>query len=110
MKLLFDENLSPVLPRRLADCYGECQHVRDVGLKASPDSDVWDFAGRNQLAIVTKDSDFRHRSSVRGYPPKIIWIALGNCSTGTIEALLRRRRAEVTEFLADQVKAFLVLS
>jgi predicted nuclease of predicted toxin-antitoxin system len=110
VKLLFDENLSPILPQRLSDCYGECQHVRDIGLRAAPDTDVWEYALRNELAIVTKDSDFRHRSSLRGYPPKVIWIALGNCSTRTVEDLLRQRVAEVTEFLEDEVKAFLVLS
>jgi predicted nuclease of predicted toxin-antitoxin system len=76
----------------------------------APDTDVWEYALRNDLAIVTKDSDFRHRSSLRGYPPKVIWIALGNCSTRTVEDLLRQRVAEVAEFLADEVKAVLVLS
>jgi predicted nuclease of predicted toxin-antitoxin system len=110
VKLLFDENLSPVLPVALADCYGESQHVRDVGLKASPDVDVWSYAARNELAIVTRDSDFRQRSFLYGYSPKVIWIGLGNCSTRAVETLLRQRVAEVTEFLADEVKAFLVLS
>jgi predicted nuclease of predicted toxin-antitoxin system len=76
----------------------------------APDTDVWEYALRNEFTIVTKDSDFRHRSSLRGYPPKVIWIALGNCSTRTVEYLLRKRVAEVTEFLADEVKAFLVVS
>jgi predicted nuclease of predicted toxin-antitoxin system len=110
VKLLFDENLSPVLKGLLSDCYSECLHVRDIGLKASPDTDVWNYAARNKFAIVTKDSDFRHRSSVRGHPPKVIWVALGNCSTGSVEELLRRRVTEVSEFLEDHVKAFLVLS
>ena len=110
MKLLFDENLSPVLPAALSDCYVECQHVRDIGLKASPDADVWEYAARNELVIVTKDSDFRQRSFLHGHPPKVIWIGLGNCSTRMVEDLLRRRITEVTEFLADRVKAFLVLS
>ena len=110
MKLLFDENLSPVLPAALSDCYGECEHVREVGLKASPDADVWAYAARNELVIVTKDSDFRQRSFLHGHPPKVIWIGLGNCSTKTVEDLLRRRMNEVAEFLADPVKAFLVVS
>ena len=100
MKLLFDENLSPLLSAALADCYGESRHVRDV----------WLYAARNDLVIVTKDSDFRQRSFLRGYPPKVIWIGLGNCSTSMVEDLLRRRITQVTEFLADRVKAFLVLS
>ncbi len=110
MKLLFDENLSPLLPVALADCYRESQHVRDVGLRASPDADVWLYAARNDLVIVTKDSDFRQRSFLRGYPPKVIWIGLGNCSTKMVEDLLRRRITEVNEFVADRVKSFLILS
>ena len=110
MKLLFDENLSPVLPAALSDCYGECQHVRDIGLKASPDAEVWEYAARNELVIITKDSDFRQRSFLHGHPPKVIWIGLGNCSTRMVEDLMRRRKTEVTEFLADRVKAFLVLT
>jgi predicted nuclease of predicted toxin-antitoxin system len=110
VKLLFDKNLSHVLAVAVTDCYGESQHVRDVGLKASLDGEIWAYAARNQLAIVTKDSDFRQRSFLHGYPPKVIWIGLGNCSTKAVEALLRSRIGEVTEFLADKVKAFLVLS
>jgi predicted nuclease of predicted toxin-antitoxin system len=83
---------------------------RDIGLTTSPDADVWEYALRNQFAIVTKDSDFRDKSSLRGYPLKVIWIALGNCSTRTVEDVLRQRVAKVTEFLADEVKAFLVVS
>ena len=70
MKLLFDENLSHVLAVAVTDCYGESQHVRDVGLKASLDGEIWAYAARNQLAIVTKDSDFRQRSFHHGYPQK----------------------------------------
>jgi predicted nuclease of predicted toxin-antitoxin system len=110
VKLLFDENLSPVLRVALSDCYGQCQHVRDVGLKASPDADVWEYAARNEFVIVTKDADFRQRSFLHGHPPKVVWIGLGNCSTRMVENLLRRRIPEVTEFIADNVKAFLVLS
>ena len=77
MKLLFDENLSPGLTGALSDCFAESQHVRGVGLKSATDAQVWEYAARNQLAIVTKDSDFRQRSFVQGHPPKVIWIAFG---------------------------------
>jgi predicted nuclease of predicted toxin-antitoxin system len=110
VRLLFDENLSPVLPAALADCYHASEHVRDLGLKSSSDSEIWEYAARNQLAIVTKDADFRQRSFLRGYPPKVICIGLGNCSTAMVELLLRHKIMEVTDFLADQVKSFLLLS
>jgi predicted nuclease of predicted toxin-antitoxin system len=68
----FDENLSPVLPRKLSDCYGErrMSECPRHGLEAAPDIAAWEYALRNEFAIVTKDSDFRHRSSLRGSPPK----------------------------------------
>jgi predicted nuclease of predicted toxin-antitoxin system len=81
-----------------------------VGLRASPDADVWEYGARKELLIGTKHSDFRQRSFLHGHPPKVVWIGLGNCSTRMVEDLLRRRIIEVTEFLADRVKAFLVLS
>jgi predicted nuclease of predicted toxin-antitoxin system len=40
MRLLFDENLSPWLVQNLADLYPASIHVRDVGLKREPDSDI----------------------------------------------------------------------
>ena len=44
MKLLFDENLSPKLVRLLDDLFPNSIHVRDVGLKASDDLVVWQYA------------------------------------------------------------------
>ena len=70
MTLLFDENLSPVLPVARADCYAESQHFRDAGLKASTDAHVWEYAARNALVIATKDSDFRQRSFSTAILPK----------------------------------------
>jgi predicted nuclease of predicted toxin-antitoxin system len=57
MKLLFDQNLSPRLPRLLADIYAESIHVREVGLRAADDSEIWEYAKANGYAVVSKDSD-----------------------------------------------------
>jgi predicted nuclease of predicted toxin-antitoxin system len=51
MKLLFDENLSPKLPRLLASVYPGSVHVRDCGLKGMGDDDVWDFARNNGFIL-----------------------------------------------------------
>ena len=57
MKLLFDENLSPKLSSRLSDIFPNSLHVRDVGMKATIDPIVWDYAKDNDLMIVSKDAD-----------------------------------------------------
>lgn len=76
MKLLFDENLSPKLPRLLADYFPGSLHVRDCGLRGFPDSEVWEYARISGFSIISKDSDFQQRSVLYGHPPKVVW-ALG---------------------------------
>ncbi len=49
MKLLFDHNLSPRLPRLLADLYPDSIHVRTVRLHESDDPIVWDYAKAYRL-------------------------------------------------------------
>jgi len=107
---LFDENLSHHLPSTLQDVYSDSIHVRECGLAMANDEEVWAFAIREQYAIVSKDADFHQRSFLRGYPPKVIWLRLGNCSTQTIGTLLRERVSVVTQFLKDAEKSFLALS
>ncbi len=70
MKLLFDENLSPRLVRLVAVGYPGSVHVRDVGLKGHVDDALWQFARGSGLVIVSKDTDFRERSYVEGFPAK----------------------------------------
>lgn len=110
MKLLFDENLSPRLVPLLSDIYPGSVHVRDVALQNVADELVWQYAQENGLIIVSKDSDFHHRSLLFGFPPKVIWIRRGNCSVADIEEILRRFRVEVEQFWEDSLGAFLVLS
>jgi predicted nuclease of predicted toxin-antitoxin system len=110
MKLLFDQNLSHRLVKALADMYPDCQHVRNVGLKEAPDTEVWNFARDNGYAIVSKDSDFYQRSLLLGFPPKVVWLRLGNCSTHTVEQLLRKHLEDVKRFNADTTATFLILS
>lgn len=110
MKLLFDENLSHKLVRSLADLFPDSVHVRDVGLKAADDPAVWEYAKDNALLIVSKDSDMRQRSFVFGFPPKIVWVRLGNCSTADVEKLLRANFAAIRAFHQDPYASFLSLS
>ncbi len=109
MKLLFDQNLSPRLVGRLADIYPDAVHVSLVGLGTASDEAVWTYARENGCIIVTKDADFGELGLVRGFPPKVIWLRLGNCTTSRIEATLRLHQDMVEAFVADQVLGILAL-
>ena len=58
MKLLFDENLSPKLPRLVAATFPGSLHVRDLGLMGCADEEIWNYASANGFTIVSKDNGF----------------------------------------------------
>jgi predicted nuclease of predicted toxin-antitoxin system len=110
VKLLFDQNLSHKLVRRLADLFPDSIHVREVGLKEAEDPIVWEYAKQHGFMIVSKDSDFHQRSFVLGFPPKVVWIRLGNCTTGEVEQVIRKNFDSIKSFAEDEEAAFLSLS
>ena len=109
MKLLLDNNLSYKLVGKLADLFPLVEHVAHVGLDCESDEGVWQYANDHGFAIVTKDSDFRDLSVLNGFPPKVIWLQIGNCTTSRIEESLRTREAAIKDFLSDAVSAVLAL-
>lgn len=95
MKLLFDQNLSPRLVGRLADCFPDSAHVQSWGLAQAADEEVLSFAESRGFVLVSKDSDFFDPALLRGRFGKIVWIRRGNCSTSEIETILRRHRSDI---------------
>ncbi len=109
MKFLYDQNLSYRLVADLQDLYPNSLHVRDIGMKESDDSDIWDYAAQNGYIIVSKDADFHQQSFMHGHPPKVIWIRVGNCSVDTIISLLRTHHAAILRFEQSETASFFAL-
>lgn len=110
MKLLFDENVSPKLAEILAHEYPGRAHVRNVGLRGADDRRIWDYGRERGFTIVSKDTDFRERSFVEGFPPKIIWLDVGNAGTRAIAELLRQECPRVQTFEKKEEASLLILS
>ena len=110
MKLLFDQNMSSRLVRCLADTFPDSSHVQFVSLDCASDDQVWEYARLHGFVIVTKDEDFNNLSVMRGSPPKVIWLQLGNCTTAQVEAALRACIADIRTFKDDTSVGTLVLS
>ncbi len=109
MKLLFDENLSPKLPRLVQNQFPGSTHVRDCGLKGKPDQAVWEYARANGFTLVSKDCDFYQRCLLAGGPPKLIWLSVGNCTTNQLLSLLRKHEPDIRA-LESAPESVLVLS
>ncbi len=102
MKLLFDHHLSRKLVARLADCFPDSSHVVIHGMDCAEDSQIWTFAATHGYTIVTKDSDFEDIATIRGAPPKVIWLRMGNRSTMQIADTLRQNQQMIQQFIQTQ--------
>lgn len=75
--------------------------MQSVGLDCADDGQIWEHAKLHDFAVVTKDSDFSDLGVMRGTPPKVIWLQLGNCSTSQVENAFRARFADAEAFEND---------
>lgn len=107
--LLFDQNISPRLIDKLADLYPASIHVSMTGMGNALDIEIWQYAYDNDYMIVTKDADFSEFGLVKGFPPKIIWIRRGNCSTQEIETILRENYSAINSLSEDPETGILTL-
>jgi predicted nuclease of predicted toxin-antitoxin system len=109
VKFLFDENLSPRLVRELASFWPGSNHVDTLGMRGASDEAIWAFARDHELTIISKDDDFRSLALVRGAPPKVVWLQVGNASTSHVAGLLRANAQHLMAFSLDPLEALFSL-
>jgi len=99
MKLLFDQNISFRIIRKINTEFPDSKHVSDVGLSGAEDTEIWQFARKEGFVIVTFDSDYFDMALIQGCPPKVIWLRTGNLSTHQIAELLILNRNAIKDFI-----------
>jgi predicted nuclease of predicted toxin-antitoxin system len=100
IRLLLDANLSWRLISAIEQHFEYCIHVDRTGLLIpAKDIEIWEYAKKNNLLIVTNDEDFFNMSSFKGFPPKIILLRIGNQSRRYIEQLLIGLKPQIEEFI-----------
>jgi predicted nuclease of predicted toxin-antitoxin system len=88
------------------------EHVIDIdpGMK---DSQIWEYAKKHELTIITKDADFSDRMLLNDPPPRVIHIRLGNMKIKTFynliqpiweEVLLLSQRHKLVNVYADRIE------
>ncbi len=108
-RLLLDENLSERLLPLLIDLFPGSTHVRTLGRGGAPDTSVWDIARDGGFLLVTRDEDFVGMSVLRGTPPKVEWLNIGNARNASIAALLLERADDIERFLMHDEYTFLAI-
>ena len=101
MKLLFDQNISFRVINKISNLYPEAQQVRALGLENSTDIQIWEYAKKNNYSIVTFDADYFDITSLKGHPPKIIWLRIGNTTTDHIAKLFIDKFDLIEDFILN---------
>ena len=75
-------------------------HVSVLGASPS-DTQIWQYAKDNHLAIVTKDTDFSDRLMVDSSPPKVVHLRFGNLRKRVYHAFLASVWPTIETLLID---------
>ena len=95
VKYLIDENLPLFFPVRKAE---EVIHVDQLP-QIDLDSDIWEYALKNEPVILTKDSDFYYRYLSSKEYPKVVWIRTGNLKKSQFNLFIESVWHDVEEML-----------
>jgi len=98
--LLLDANLSWRSVAVLKNHYDDCLHVDNTGLLLpAKDTEIWDYAKKRGMLIVSNDEDFLHLSMLKGFPPKVLLLRTGNQSRKFIEQILIEAKEKIKAFV-----------
>jgi predicted nuclease of predicted toxin-antitoxin system len=90
MIIWIDAHLSPAIAVWITNTFGiTALALRDLGLRDAEDPEIFEAAKVQDVALMTKDSDFVDLVDRLGSPPKIIWLTCGNTSNAQLQTICK---------------------
>jgi predicted nuclease of predicted toxin-antitoxin system len=104
MKFLLDENISPSLCLAIKDLGYEARHVKHVGLLATSDEIIFEFAQGSGEIIITHDLDYSRIHALSGATkPSVILIRIEPISNEIIMDFLKTNLEQIKSDLQKGV-------
>ncbi len=102
MKFLLDAHLPPSLVKIFSDKGYFTIHTLNLPNKnESSDTEITEYAVKNNFIVVTKDTDFYYSHLTQNIPEKILLIKTGNLGTKSLKKL-------ILHFFDDMMEGFKV--
>lgn len=99
MKILFDQNISYRIISKITVAFPNAKQIKQLGIENYSDIEIWDYAKKNEYTIITFDSDFFDFANIKGHPPKIIWLRIGNTKTDFLAGILNEKKSIISDFI-----------
>lgn len=110
MKFLCDVHISYFFSKYLIECGFDSIHVNFILNRwHSQDSEISEYADKNDLILITKDMDFKNSHFLLSKPRKLIRIVLGNISNEDLVNLFNKHLTIIKD-LAVNSKFYLEIS
>lgn len=100
MKFLVDNALSPSLAIKLRENGHDAIHVRDLGMAAASDEEIFNFAAKEGRVILSADTDFGAILAFRRISkPSVVIFRQTNKKPENVASLFLKNLPSVAEFL-----------
>ena len=101
MTIWLNAHLSPAIAAWITATFGiTAIAVRDLGLRESEDTDIFDAAkAAGDVILMTKDRDFIELVERYGSPPQVIWLTCGNTSNDRLKEIMTATLPNAIELL-----------
>ncbi|MDR2621259.1 MAG: DUF5615 family PIN-like protein [Dysgonamonadaceae bacterium] len=112
MKICFiiDTQLPPSLAEFFRRRGFDATHVKDYPLGAlTPDEEIIRIAKDELRIIVTKDSDFMDYYLLKGFPPAVLLLQLGNIKNSELFAFLDKLLEQIVSSYTHDTTKFIII-
>ena len=110
LQFIVDTQLPPSLAEFLRRRNLDATHVINYPAGAlTSDREIIKIAQREDRIIITKDSDFWDYFLVRGYPPAVLLLQMGNLKNSELFSLIDRRLETILSIYTENIKQLIVV-
>ena len=109
LRFIVDTQLPPSLAEFFKRRGFDAIHVMNCPNGAlTSDKEIITIATKETRIIITKDSDFMDYYFLKGYPPAVLLLQLGNIKNNELFFILNKNLEEITSLFTNQTKFLIV--